>query len=242
MASFSSQVLFSGLYLLSSQALFRASRRCLFLFPVFSLCGFFEDLCFLDSLLSVFRNSGGNGRNEPLQYIAGLHPVIEESIVFPINNLDRWILSLLRPDHALLQISCLIVSSHTSWRARSYPIPQGLSHIITLRAQSTLIFQRKRNPGITEGLYITQPQDFYLLRVSPPINNIHKTGVLNKTALGLPTTSTYLSLLPTSFTLSLHSTHSPHQSHLAYPPYFFGTFNNNSHWIYILKETYEIII
>ena len=89
MASFSSQVLFSGLYLLSSQALFRASRRCLFLFPVFSLCGFFEDLCFLDSLLSVFRNSGGNGRNEPLQYIAGLHPVIEESIVFPINNLDR---------------------------------------------------------------------------------------------------------------------------------------------------------
>ena len=134
----------------------------------------------------------------------------------------------------------LIVSSHTSWQEQSYPIPQGPPHIIALRAQSTLIFQRKRNPGIT--LYNVATR-----LLSSQCFSSHQQYPQNRRSqqdsTGPPTLSTYLSsLLPISFTLSLHSTHSPHQSHLAYPPYFFGTFNNNSHWIYILKETYEIII
>ena len=74
MVSFSSQVLLSDLHLLSGQTLFRTSMRCFLLFFSLFLNGFFEDLCFLDALLRVLRNPDGNGRAEPLHYIAELHP------------------------------------------------------------------------------------------------------------------------------------------------------------------------
>ena len=45
----------------------------LLLFLSLFLYSFFEDLCFLDSLLWVLRGPGGNGRTEPLHYIAELH-------------------------------------------------------------------------------------------------------------------------------------------------------------------------
>jgi len=72
--SFSSQMLLSDLHLLSSQVLFGTSMHCLLLFFSLFLYGFFGDLCFLDSLLSVLRDPGGNGRTEPLHYISELHP------------------------------------------------------------------------------------------------------------------------------------------------------------------------
>jgi len=37
---------------------------------MFLPCGYFDGLCFLDSL---FRDTGGNGWTEPLYYIAELH-------------------------------------------------------------------------------------------------------------------------------------------------------------------------
>ena len=48
--------------------------RCILLFFSLFLNDFFEDLCFLDALLRVLRNPDGNGRAEPLHYIAELHP------------------------------------------------------------------------------------------------------------------------------------------------------------------------
>lgn len=60
--SFSSQMLLSGLYVFSSRVLVRTNGCSLLLFFLFFQYGFFEDLCFLDSLLRIQRDPGGNGR------------------------------------------------------------------------------------------------------------------------------------------------------------------------------------
>jgi len=89
-------MLLSGLYLFSSQALFRTSRCCLLLFLLFFLYSFFKDLYFLDSLL---WDPGGNGRTKPLHYIARLHTSYYsyEHCFFPTNKLYRHLLPLLCP-------------------------------------------------------------------------------------------------------------------------------------------------
>ena len=40
------------------------SMRCLLLFLSLSLYGFFEDICFLGSLLRILKDPGGIGRTE----------------------------------------------------------------------------------------------------------------------------------------------------------------------------------
>ena len=67
-------MLLSDLYFPSIRILFRTSMRCLLLFFLLFLYGFFEGLCFLDSFLLVLWEPGGIGGTEPLHYIiAGLH-------------------------------------------------------------------------------------------------------------------------------------------------------------------------
>lgn len=61
-------------------------------------------LCFLDFLLRVVRDPGGNDRSEVLYYIARLYLFVIYKDIVLINNLDRQLLPHLHPsNHALLQ-------------------------------------------------------------------------------------------------------------------------------------------
>ena len=60
--------------LLLCQALFRRTCIYFFLFLSLFLYSFSVDFCFLDSLLWVLMDLSGNGRTEPLHYVAELHP------------------------------------------------------------------------------------------------------------------------------------------------------------------------
>ena len=107
--SFSSQMPLSDPHLLLG--LLRTSMRCLLLFFSLFLYGFFEDFRFLDPLLWVLRDPGGNGKTELLHHIAEVQYillVIHIMILFPINNLNRYLLPLLRPsDRMLLQVNLI---------------------------------------------------------------------------------------------------------------------------------------
>ena len=66
---------FSGLYPSSSQVLYLELAGVVF--SSFFCSPYLVSLkifVFLDSLLRALRDPGGNGRTEPLHYIAGLHP------------------------------------------------------------------------------------------------------------------------------------------------------------------------
>ena len=68
---------FRSLYLLSGQVPYSASIRCLFLFLLLFLYGFFKDLYSPIPFLWILRGPSSNDRTKPLHYIAyiaELHP------------------------------------------------------------------------------------------------------------------------------------------------------------------------
>ena len=68
------------------------------------LCAFLECLC------PLLWSPGGTGRTEPLFYISKLHlSYIILVVVRSIDNLNRYLLSLLYPSYRILLQGCLIV-------------------------------------------------------------------------------------------------------------------------------------